>query len=161
MGHIPPTLLAETADGLLICVPESMQNEKAKDVFAAIARMVAAAYAPKGVVLVLESWMRRARLGETEVAMLPPSQSPDREEVVILQAEGPNSRATAILAIQRDWNGKFTGFGSLDIPQFDQMAGRFTGIFPPKPLSEEQREMARTALRLIGVKPQHFNPQWN
>jgi len=38
IGHIPPTLLAETPDGLLVCIPESMENEKAKDVFAAISR---------------------------------------------------------------------------------------------------------------------------
>lgn len=120
---------------------------------------MAAAYAPKGIVLVLESWLRRARPGEH--SFLPPSKAPDREEVVILQAEGPDSNATAILAIQRDWNGKFTGFESPDIPEFDQMAGRFTCIFPPKPLSEEQREMARTTLQLIGVKPHYFNPQWN
>lgn len=158
-GHIPPTLLAEARDGLILCVPERMENDKAKDAFTNIARLIAAAYAPKGVVMILESWMTRARPGGEPV--LPPSKAPDREEVVVLQAEGPKSYATAILSIQRDWDGKFTGLENMDIPQFDEIAGRFTVIFPPKPLSEEQRELARMALGLIGVKPQRFDPKWN
>ena len=162
-GRIPPTLLAETAEGLIVYLPESMGDERAKDNFANTARLVAAAYAPTAVVLVLESWMTVARPGETSVPMLPPSQSPDRQEVVVIQAEGAGTRDAVLLQIQRDRKGKFSGLAAADAPQFDEMTGRFTGLFPPKPPTPEKQKIARQLLAMIGVVPKNmgFNPMWN
>ena len=162
-GRIPPTLLAETAEGLVVYLPESMGDERAKDNFANTARLVAAAYAPTAVVLILESWMTMARPGEPSVPMVPPSQSPDRQEVVVIQAEGADARSAVLLRIQRRGNGKFSGFGTADVPEFDEMSGRFAGLFPPKPPTPENQKIARQLLAMIGVVPKNmgFNPMWN
>ena len=162
-GRIPPTLLAETAEGLIVYLPESMGDERAKDNFANTARLVAAAYAPTAVVLVLESWMTVARPGETSVPMVPPSQSPDRQEVVVIQAEAANSRSAVLLRIQRNRGGKFAGLATADVPEFDEMTGRFAGLFPPKAPTPENQKLARQLRATIGVVPQNvgFNPMWN
>lgn len=96
-------------------------------------------------------------------AWLPPSQSPDRQEAVVIQAEGEGLRSAALLRIERDSGGKFTGFATADGLKFDAMSGRFAALFPPKPPTEENRKIARQLLTLMGVRPQNrgFNSMWN
>ena len=54
-GSIPPTLFADTEDGLLICVPDQMEDERAKNNFANTSRMIAVGYRATAVAMVLES----------------------------------------------------------------------------------------------------------
>ena len=103
--------------------------------------------------------MTIAKPGESSVPMVPPSQSPARQEVVVIQAEGANARFAVLLRIQRRGNGKFSGFGTADVPEFDEMSGRFAGLFPPKPPTPENQKIARQLLAMIGVVPKNIRPQ--
>jgi hypothetical protein len=40
-----------------------------------------------------------------------------------------------------------------NMPGFDSMEGRFVGILPPKPQTEENRKLARQLLLMMGVAP--------
>src|SRR4051812_23198545 len=137
LGRVPPTLLATTDEGVIAYFPESMGNERAKDNFANTSRMVAVAYSASAVVLILESWISVARPGKPFDPSIPPSQSPDREECVVIQAESTGATSGNFLLIQRDSKGAFTGFSSGDLPEFDEMKGRFTQIMPPSQPSEQ------------------------
>jgi hypothetical protein len=68
-----------------------------------------------------------------------------------------------ILPIQRNAKGVFAGFGGQDSQELDRMEGRFAGIMPQKPPSEENRKMARQLLQMMGVMPENrgSNPMWN
>ena len=80
-----------------------------------------------------------------------------------IRAEGAGTRAAVLLRIQRSGNGKFAGLATADAPRFDEMTGRFTGLFPPKPPTPENQRITRQLLAMIGVVPQNmgFNPMWN
>lgn len=164
IGRVPPTFLAETDNGLMIYLPETMGDERAKDNFANTARLVAVGYSASAVAMILESWVTVAKPGKPLDPSVPPSQSPDREECVVIMVEGQKGEhRSKFLPIQRDARGRFTGFGGDEMPKFDQMEGRFVGILPTKALSEENRKMARQLLRMMGVAPENhgFNPMWN
>ena len=38
-GSVPPTVIADTADGFIFCMPSGMSDEAAKDRFADVARL--------------------------------------------------------------------------------------------------------------------------
>lgn len=164
LGRVPPTFLAETEQGLMAYFPEAMGDERAKDNFANTARLVAVGYKASAVAMILESWMSVAKPGKPLDPSIPPSQSPDREECVVIMVEGQKGEhRSKFLLIQRDANGRFTGFGNSNMPEFDSMEGRFAGILPPKAQTEENRKMARQLLLMMGVAPENlgFNPMWN
>ena len=45
----------------------------------------------------------------------------------------------------------------------EQAKGRFSGIMPQKPQTEENWKMARQLFMMMGVVPENmgFNPMWN
>ena len=100
-GRIPPTLLAETPEGMIVYLPESMGDERAKDNFANTARLAAATYLQlrcrgphSGIV---DDSV--ARPGDPFVPIVPPSQSPNRQEVVLIQAESEKALSSVLLRI--------------------------------------------------------------
>lgn len=163
VGRVQPTFLAQTGKGLSGFLPESMGNVKAKDSFANTGRLLAIAQNASAVAMIMEAWIAVSRDGKPVDTTVPPSQSPDREECVIIRAESAGSTRTRILSIQRDGSGAFTGFGTGDFPQVEQMEGRFADMMPPRPPSAEDRKMARHLLRMMGLDPDDmgFDPQWN
>ena len=158
---IPPTLFADTEDGLLMCVPSQMEDERAKNNFANTSRMIAVGYRATAVAMVLESWMTKAKPGESLDPSVPPSESPDREECVVITVENREDSQQQILLIQRDASGQFLGFGTAQ--KITEMKGRFAQMMPPKIPSEEDSKMARQLLKMMGVFPENrgFNPMWN
>lgn len=160
-GRVPPTLFVQTPDGIAVYFPETMGNEKAKNNFANTSRLIAVAYGATATAMILESWITRAKPGEDLDAPIPPSESPDREECVVIQAESVGVSKTRILPIERNAKGKFTGIGGVD--DLDQAQGRFSEIMPQKPQTEENRKMAKQLLMMMGVVPENmgFNPMWN
>lgn len=161
-GSIPPTLIADTEEGIMLYLPDKMGDERAKQNFANTARLVAVGYRASAVAFVLESWATFAKSGKP-LDKTPPSQSTDREECVIISLESADQKATKLLVIERDGSGKFVGFGTRQLPDLTDFQGRFSGIMPPKPPGEKDALMAKQLLKVMGVEPEHrgFNPMWN
>jgi hypothetical protein len=162
-GSVPPSLMAITPDGVMLFVPSGMGNDQAKDKFANAGRLVAIGYRATAVAMILESWATFAKRPGQLLTDVPPSQSPDREEVVVIMGETRETRAQQFLFIQRNSAGKFTGFGTSLVPQFNQMEGRFAQMLPPKVPTRQNAVMARTLLAAMGVKVANHGhtPGWN
>ena len=92
IGHVPPTLLARSPDGLLQFTPNSLADERAKNDFSNTARLICVAYGVTAAVLVVESWMTLAKPGESLDPTEPPSEALDRQEVVALMGEVPGQQ---------------------------------------------------------------------
>ena len=161
-GSVRPVLLADTAEGNILYLPETMGDESAKQNFANAARLIAVGYGATAVAFVFESWITVAKPGRP-LDSTPPSESPEGEECVLISAETGHRQAIEILMIQRDSTGKFVGFATLDVPRVTGFQGRFAQIMPPKPPGEGEIVMARQLLSLMGVAPENrgFDPMWN
>ncbi len=161
-GSVRPALLADTEDGIIFYLPESMGDERAKQNFANTARLIVVAYRAAAVAFVMESWARFARPGRP-LDSTPPSQSPDRKECVVISVETRNRQTTKMLMISRDDAGVFVGFTLPDIPDITAFKGRFAEIMPPKAPVENNVTVARQLLQFMGVEPENqgFNPMWN
>ena len=61
IGRVAPTMLAVSPDGLLHFIPESLADERAKNDFANIGRLICAAYGATYMVMILESWVTMAK----------------------------------------------------------------------------------------------------
>ena len=103
------------------------------------------------VVLILESWITKAKPGEKLDSETPPSESYDREEIVVLIGQAPQGNITHLLPIHRLGNGKFWNLGDAQEMAADSFEGRFAGMLHPKPADEKTRQMGRV-LEAIGVK---------
>ncbi len=160
-GEIPPTAMALNSDGILLMVPPKIGSEEDKDQFANSARLLAIGYDVKAVCMILESWAVVAdRPGQT-LPDCPPSQSPNRIEVVAIAGEVKGISAQQILTISRNADGDFEGFTTLS--ESDGMQGRFAEILPPKKPDETQAQMAKFALASMGyvIEGKGTDPIWN
>ena len=108
------------------------------------------------VVLILESWITKAKPGEKLDSETPPSESYDREEIVVLIGQAPQGNITHLLPIHRLGNGKFWNLGDVQVMAADSFEGRFAGLLPPKPVDEKTRQMGRALLEAMGVKIGQF-----
>lgn len=91
-GSVPPTVIADTAEGFVFCVPSGLPDEAAKDRFADVARLLAVAHGARAIAMVVEAWVRLAKPGGHLDLDTPPSQAPDRPEMVVLMLEGRSLR---------------------------------------------------------------------
>jgi hypothetical protein len=151
IGHVPPALLAESPTGFIHFTPDSLKDERTKDNFANTARLICIGYEVTAAVLVLEAWIKTAKLDETLDMTEPPSEAFDRVEAVVLSGETFEHDRQMLLPIIRTDAGGFFGFGEHDGPQFDHFQGRFAQMLPPKRPSAENRELARAMLEAMGV----------
>lgn len=132
-------------------VPDSLKDVRAKDNFANTARLICIGYEVTAAVLVLEAWIKMAKLDETLDMTEPPSEAFDRREAVVLTGETVEHGRRMLLPIIRTDAGGFFGFGEHDGPQFDNFQGRFAQLLPPKRPRAEERELARAMLAAMGV----------
>jgi hypothetical protein len=151
-GKMAPTLFLIGADGPLMFVPASLADETEKDAFATTARLVCIAHAATACVMALEAWMKVATPGEKLDLTEPPSESFDRQEVVVLMGEDRTGQKQKFLPIIRSGNGKFFGFNETEIPGMDKMTGRFAEILSPKVPDEKTRVVAQALLQVKGAK---------
>lgn len=159
IGRVQPTMLAVTTDGLLHFLPESMADERAKNDFANIGRLICSAYGATSVVMILESWVTLAKPGELLDTTTPPSEAFDRQEFVVVMGETAGRKTERFLPILRTDAGGFFGFGESDLPQFDGLEGRFAGMLPPVEPPAAMRAMAQTVLAAIGVTLDALRPK--
>jgi hypothetical protein len=115
-------------------------------------KQITASDGASAVVLILESRTTRAKVGEKLDTETPPSESYDREEVVVLIGQAPECNITHFLPTHRLGNGKFWNLGDADEMPADTFEGRFARLLPPKPADEKTRQMGRVLLEAMGVK---------
>ena len=118
-------MMAHCPRGALFFLPEKMGDERAKDHFANTAALICIAHDAREVVLVLEAWIKVAAPGETRDPDELPSEALDRREVVVLSGEACGRKRQKFLPILRTDAGGFFGFGESDLPEFENIRGRF------------------------------------
>jgi len=150
-GKMAATLFLIGADGPLMFLPASLADDGEKDDFATIARLMCIAYAATTCVMALESWMKLATPGEALDMSERPSESFDRKEVIVLMGESHSGQKQKYLPIIRSDNGKFFGFGELNMPVLDNIEGRFAQLLPSEVATAEHRTLAKAMLKIKGV----------
>lgn len=147
-----PVMMAATPEGVILFSPDKMSDTGAKDDFATKVRLITASHAASAVVLIVESWITKAKPGEKLDTETPPSESYDREEVVVLIGQAPQGNITHLLPIHRLDNGKFWNLGDAEDMPADSFEGRFANLLPPKHSDEKTRQMGKILLEAMGVK---------
>jgi hypothetical protein len=140
-------------NGSLLILPGNMADEQEKDESVMTARLVCIAYRATAVVFVSEAWMT---VSKENTAIRPPSQSPNRKEIVMLLGETGDNRKQKILPIVRAESGDFSGFGDPRDSSFDSVEGRFTEILPPL-VTLRAQTMAKKLLAVLGVSLEVVN----
>jgi hypothetical protein len=154
-GSVPPTVIADTDDGYVFCMPSSLTDDAAKDRFAEVARLFAIAHSARSLVMVVEAWAKRPDASGHLDTATPPSESPDRQEIVALMLEDHSRSATLMLPILRDAAGEFTEFGDPGPLQFGESAGRFSGLMPRNKPSAREAAQAKATLLALGMNIVH------
>jgi len=162
-GSVPATVIADTAEGFVFCVPAGLPDEAAKDRFADVARLLAVAHGARAVAMVVEAWVRLAKPGGHLDLDTPPSQAPDRQEMVVLMLEDRTRCASTFLPITRDVFGGFLEFGEYPSTNFTSASGRFSGLMAKRTPGAQEVAMAKAALRAMGmcVVNRGFDPSMN
>ncbi len=150
-GSVPPTVIADTVDGFIFCMPSGMPDEAAKDRFADVARFLAIAHNARAIVMVAEAWVRVAVPGIQLDTDTPPSHSPDHQEMVVLMLEDQTRSSTDLLPILRDTSGVFREFGQSPALNFTSTTGRFTGLMPKHVPGADEVAMAKAELLKLGM----------
>ena len=151
-GFLAPIMMAATDKGIILFSPDKMSDTGAKDDFANKVRLITGSYGASAVVLIVESWITKAKADEPLDTLTPPSESYDREEVVMLIGQSPQGNITHLLPIHRLDNGKFWNLGDAEDMPADSFEGRFAGLLPPKPVDEKTRQMGKMLLEAMGVR---------
>jgi hypothetical protein len=152
-GYVAPELIATTERGKLIHFAGSLESEREKDAFAAECRLLLIATAATCCTLVMETWMAQI---SAEAPNLPPSQTPERVEVVSVAAEAHSCRRMLLLPICRRPSGKFKRLGEDIAPPGVELGGRFARLLPLTRPTPQQQEQARALLDVMGVNlPSH------
>ena len=151
-GRLAPVMMAATPEGVILFSPDQMTDTGAKDDFANKVKLITASYGASAVVLILESWITKANPGQKLDTETPPSESYDREEVVVLIGQSLQVNITHLLPIHRLGNGKFWSLGDAEDMPADSFSGRFAGLLPPKLVDEKTRQMGKVLLQARGVK---------
>ena len=159
IGRVPPTMLAISPEGLLHFIPESLGDERAKNDFANVGRLICAAYGATSAVMILESWVTLAKPDAPLDPTTPPSEAFDRMEFVVVMGETAGRKTQRFLPIVRTDAGGFFGFGDSNLPQFDGIEGRFAGMLPPVEPPAETRAMAQALLAAMGVTRDSLQPK--
>jgi hypothetical protein len=160
-GKVLPTLLAVGAGGPICFIPSSLKDERAKDQFAPIARLICVAHAATAAVMILEAWMKTASPDGTLGLTVPPSQSLHRREVVVLTGESHTGCRQKFLPIIRTGADGFFGFGEFTTPPETTFSGRFAQILPPKTTTAAEQKKAAALLAVLGVSPEGLRRDWS
>jgi len=96
-GSVPPTVIADTDEGFVFCMPTALTDDAAKDRFAEVTRLFAVAQDARALVMVVEAWANLPDANGHLDTDTRPSQSPNRKEVVVLMLEDHSRNATSML----------------------------------------------------------------
>ncbi len=151
VGHCSAALFMDGIEGKGMFKPAEMATEHAKDNFAAIGKLVCVAHGADAVVLVAEAWINTPKPDQKLDLSIPPSQSPDRQEAVILMGESREGGLKKYLPICRSRNGKFLAFDEAHEIPSEQVKGRFAQFIPENIPSKEARQAAKSLLEGLGI----------
>lgn len=162
-GSVPPTVIADTAEGFVFCMPNALTHEAAKDRFAEVAKLFAIAHRARSLVLVAEAWAALPDANGHLDTETPPSQSATRKEVVVLMVEDSSTQATRLLPILRDPAGGFVDFADPGPLHAGEAAGRFAGLMPGHQPSAREVAQAKATLIELGLEiiNRGFDPSMN
>ncbi len=151
MGRLPPTLFMISPDGPMMFMPESMEDDNAKDDFATNAKLMCIAHGATACVMAMEVWTKFATPDEKFDETERPSEAIDRREFIILMGESHTGQKQKFLPIIRSGNGKFFGLGESEVPEMDTMKGRFAQLLPTKIPDADMRDLAKAMLKVKGA----------
>jgi hypothetical protein len=162
-GSMPPTVIADTAEGYVFCVPGVFTDDAAKDRFADVARLLAVAHNASALVLIAEAWASLPDARGHIDTETPPSQSANRKEIIALMLEDGNRQGSMLIPIVRGWNEVFVGFGDTAPVAYGQSEGRFSGMMPPRKPGPDDRAKAAALLQALGLNivNRGFDPKLN
>ena len=162
-GSVPPTVIADTDEGFVFCMPTELTDDASKDRFAEVTRLFAIAQHARSLVMVVEAWARQPDASGHLETDTPPSQASDRKEIVVLMLEDHTRNATVMLPIVRDEVGAFTAFGDPGPMQFGESVGRFSGLMPRNKPSVREASQAKATLLGLGMSivNRSFDPTMN
>lgn len=163
VGEVPPTVIADTDEGYVFCMPTALADEQAKDRFAEVARLFAVACRARALVMIVESWVRLPDASGHLDTSVPPSEAPDRREMVALLLEDTDFAATRLIPIVRHEQGGFVGFGDGGALDYGEGEGRFSRLMPKHKPAAADVEKARRQLELLGMRIENrgFDPSMN
>jgi len=150
-GEMRAAIFIHGQEGKTIFRPKSMATEAAKDEYAADARIVCMAEGADAVVYCSEAWMLSPKTGRSVDLTMPPSKSPDRQEVLVLMGESREGYLHKSLPICRSESGKFAGFGEATELWPDRVEGRFGQLLSEEKPSADERELAKLILHSRGL----------
>jgi hypothetical protein len=96
-GSVPPTVIADTDEGYVFCMPSALAGEADKDRYAEMAKLMAVAYRARALVMIVESWVRLPDATGHLDPDVRPSQAADRKEMVALLLEDRSVSATSLI----------------------------------------------------------------
>jgi hypothetical protein len=151
-GAITPTLLIHGVNGNGMYCPEEMAGADSKDRFVDKARLICVAEGADATVFISEAWLRTVKEDAKPLDLsIPPSQAPDRVEIVVVMGETREAHFQKLLPILRTGEGKFMGFGEIrELGEAEKVEGRFANFVPPRAPDEKTRMLAKEALYAIG-----------
>jgi hypothetical protein len=154
IATVPLTLMILAPEGLLLHRPWNSNSNPEKDNFAQMARIAAVAYKATAVAVIAESWVAGLdhRVPDKLVNYMTPAESPDRKEVVWINAESHDSTITRFLFIERDTFGNFCGFAPSLLPdECSKTSGRFAGLMPQHEVTDKEALAARSLMQSMGA----------
>ncbi|MFM2199232.1 MAG: hypothetical protein RLZZ505_2664 [Verrucomicrobiota bacterium] len=162
-GSVPPTVIADTEEGFVFCMPSALADDAAKDRFAEVAKLFAVAYRAQALVMIVEAWVRLPDSRGHLDPSIRPSEAADRKEVVALMLEDGSISATRLIPIIRDSNEAFTDLGPDTPLQTGEAEGRFSKLMPRhKPSADDCAKAKRTLFSIgMNVENRGFDPTMN
>jgi hypothetical protein len=162
-GSVPPTVIADTEEGFVFCMPSALADDAAKDRFAEVAKLFAVAYRAQALVMIVEAWVRLPDSRGHLDPNIRPSEAADRKEVVALMLEDGSITATRLIPILRDGNEAFTDLGPDTPLQTGEAEGRFSKLMPRhKPSADDCAKAKRTLFSIgMNVENRGFDPTMN
>ena len=155
-GKVAPTIFYKSIDGVGMCVGDAITDEKSKENFAMMARLTCVAHGATAAVFVGEGWSKVAKKNEVLDLSKPPSQYPDRREVLMVTGETRYENCQKLLPIHRSDSGKFMGFGEPHHVGTEKVKGRFAQFLPQNfPDLETQRKAKEMLLIFVREHHQH------
>lgn len=162
-GSVPPTVIADTEEGYVFCMPTALTDNDAKDRFAEVAKLFAVACRAQALVMILESWVRLPDKNGHLDPSVRPSEATDRREMVALLMEDEADSATLLVPIIRSEQGEFAGLGAVGQPIIGDSEGRFSKLMPRHKPTSADVDKAKNQLSALGMNivKGGFDPNMN
>jgi len=144
----PQTVFMQSLHGPMMLTSGEFNNERNTKEFLTAARMVCVANGATASVLVMEGWTQKAKGIELLNIANRPSESPDRQETLMLLGETRYESSQALLPILRSESGRFIGYGEGLKRESGRVEGGFASLLSVEFQSREEQAAAAETLQL-------------